>query len=185
MDAASSPVNSTTSGSAIQPWHFWYCCILALCGAGTILYGAWQSREAKFFVAHAMSTQASVVDYKVWPPSKHQSTSYQPIVRFVDPAGNSWQKPVGVARPHREFPVGHAMNILYLPAHPGDFKLDDPEELRGYGGSLMGVGAFALLLFSALALFVRSALGHPEQNHLRWWDRWFVPIKLLLRLLDR
>ena len=26
---------------------------------------------------------------------------------------------------------------------------------------------------------------HLGECHLKWWDRWFVPLKLMLRLLGR
>jgi hypothetical protein len=132
-----------------------------------------------------VSAQASVVSYKIRPPDKHGGTTYQPIVRFVDPSGRSWRRIVGVARPRREFPLGHVMGILYVPSDPKHFKLNTPEDIRGSGGSLMGVGAFAAVLFTGLALFVRQALRRPGQYHLMWWDRWFLPLKILLRLLGR
>lgn len=171
------------SDSPFRPWHLWYSRLFALVGIGFIVYGCvrlWQTHD---FVARAVHAQGTVVDYKVLPPHKQQRELYSPIVRFVDPTGKSWEKNVGPAELSRAFPLGHPMEIVYAPEHPDQFVPNTRTGIWFFSWFFVGIGAFAALLGWSMTVYVRNKLRHPGKYHPRWWDRWFVPLKLVLRLL--
>ena len=159
--------------------------LMTLVGIGIILYGCvrlWQTHD---FVARAVHAQASVVDYKVWLSDRDHSKSYQPIVRFVDPAGKSWEKNVGNAERRRAFPFGHLIEIVYVPEHPNRFVPNTWGDIWSGAWGCVGLGAFVVLLWSILTVYARNKLRHPGEYHLAWWDLWFVPLKRMLRLLGQ
>jgi hypothetical protein len=174
-----------SSESPYRVWHLWYARAMALVGFGVATYGCvrlWQTRD---FAAHAIHAQAPVVDYKVWPPDKHGGPYYEPIVRFTSPAGGSWQRVVGESERHRAYPLGHPVGIVYAPGHPDQFEMDDWVDIWLGPFSALGIGLFAMLLGLGMAWFVSLALARPETARLHWWDRWFLPINLVLMLFGR
>ena len=76
----------------MRPYHLWFARTLLLIVVVITLYGVLQLWQACQLVRHGNRGQAVVTGYKVFPAGGRSPTMYLPALRFVDPAGKTWQR---------------------------------------------------------------------------------------------
>ncbi len=121
-----------------------------LVGIGVLLY-----RRTQRFLATAVPTEGTIVDFKVSEDSDGDS-NYFPIFRFRDASGQEHQITSNTGTNPPGFKKGQSVGIFYDPQHPEDACLDTfwrlwigPIILFTLGGLPAGVGLI-LLMFGLL-----------------------------------
>ena len=169
--------------SPIRPYHLWFARLFVLVGVGILLYGCLQLWQARQLARHGAHGQATVADYKVFPPDKHRGTWYLATLRFVDPTGKTWEKDDDQGADHRLYDLGQTREVIYPPSRPGDFTADTWSGVWENALACAGVGAFATVLGYGLLAYVRHALARPEfASKWTWLDKYLLPVKLIFRL---
>ena len=169
--------------SPIRPYHLWLARLFVLVGVGVLLYGCLWLWQARRLARHGAHGRATVVDYKVFPPDKHNATWYLAILRFVDPAGKTWEKDDDQGADHRLYDIGQTREVIYPPSRPGDFTADTWWGVWGDAVLCTGLGAFVTALGYGLLVYVLHALAHPEfVSKWAWLDKYLLPWKIIFRL---
>ena len=171
------------TASPVLPFHVWYARLFVLVGVGILLYGClrlWQARQLARYGEHG---RATVVDYKVFPPDKNRGTWYLAILRFVDPAGKTWEKNDDQGADHRLYDIGQTREVIYPPSRPGDFTANTWGGVWENALVCTGLGAFATVLGYGLLVYTLHARVHPEFGaKWSWLDKYLLPAKIIFRL---
>ncbi len=170
--------------SPIRPYHLWVARALLLVGVIFTLYGGLELWQARRLVRQGSRGQAVVTGYKVFPTSGKSPTMYLPALRFVDPAGRTWQKDGFQSENKRLYEVGQTVEVIYPPDHPGDFKTNTFSSVWELGVVMVSCGSIACLLFYGLLVLVHASLDQPEVSpSWGWLDYYLMPLRIVFRSL--
>ena len=111
---------------------------------------------------------------------------YLPALRFVDPAGKTWQKDDTQSVNQRLYKIGQTVEVIYPPDHPGDFKTNTFSSVWELGVVMVSCGSIGCLLFYGLLVLVRASLDQPEVSPSWGWLDWYLmPLRIVFRSLGR
>ncbi len=174
------------SDSPFQPYHLWLARLLLLVAVGFTLYGFLELWQAWQLVHHGSHGQAVVADYKVYPASGKSPTMYQPILRFVDPAGKTWQKDDSESNQRRLYGIGQTIEVIYPSGDPGKFVFNTWDDVWAVGVITVVGGMIVSPMLYGLLVFVRIALDRPAFGaEWAWIDRYLLPLRIALRAFGR
>ncbi len=158
----------------------WVFVIVGLLGLLYTPFLIWQTHQ---FVAHAVHTQAPIVDFKTYPPGRNQShETYRPIVEVTDASGTSARVLVGVAAFPNPYQIGGRIEVLNTPGKPAEAVMNTTEDTWGTPIAAAIFSPFVLFMGIGTVLWMRFFVKHPPE-HLPWLDRWSVPLRLVSRLI--
>ena len=172
--------------SPYRPYHLWIAGATVVFAVGMTLFGCLELWRAWQLVHHGGRGQATVVDYKVFPPTGNTGTMYMPVLRFVDPSGKTWQKDDAQSTNKRSYEIGQTVEVIYMPARPGDFKTNTWDSVWEVGVIALVLGVISDVMFFGLFAFVLAALKRPEIGaKWAWVDRYLVPLRIFTWLAGR
>ena len=146
--------------SEIRPYHLWLLRLLLLAALAGTFYGFVEFWRSWQLVHRGIHGQAVVIAYQTNRASGRSSTTYLPILRFVDPAGKTWEKGDYQAKSSRAYSLGQIVEILYPPGKPGEFETVSWDNLWSLGTVLVSIGSLVSLMLYA-ALYFLSAVVSP------------------------
>lgn len=95
--------------------------IFAICGAGMFVGAIFISLNTVEFLKTALTTQGTVVELQ--PVRSHKSTTYKPVVDFIDVKGVKIEFASGSSSNPPSYEVGEKVEVLYNPKEPQDAKI--------------------------------------------------------------
>jgi len=99
------------------------------------------------FYANAERTSGEVTrvyEWEDWSPWTGDTTTYGPVFRYRFTDGSLTEASTGQSSPNWNFEIGSSHEILYLPSHKGDVKLDNFETLWALPIVIAGFAAASL-----------------------------------------
>ena len=136
----------------------------------------WRTHE---FAAHAVHAKVPIVDFKAYPPGRHEThETYRPIVEISGADPGPVRVLVGAAVYPNPLQAGDQIEVVYPPGRPAAAVRANIEDTWGEVIALFIFSPFLLLVGVGIISWMRYFVRYPPEE-LAWIDRWLVPVKLL------
>ncbi len=111
---------------------------------------------------------ARVYEWEGWTPWTGETKIYSPVFRYQFSDGSQTEASTGQSSPNWNFEIGSTHEILYLPNHKDDVKLNNFETFWAAPAIITGITAAALLpsLLAATLLlrWLRGGAANSAKN---------------------
>ena len=123
--------------------------VVLLVGAGIV------SQKTRSFLADAAKAEGTVIELKA--SRSKDSTTYRPVVRFIDPNGQTVEFTSSTGSNPPLYQAGQKVEVLYRPTEPRNAKINGFFSLWGVSAIMAGMGGvFFLIGFSSLVAGARK-----------------------------